>query len=891
MSAEGPDQAQRANYSNAPDESSARRGPAAWGLAAMLGLVGLAINFLPLSINWGDALFFGGCVALVAVRTLPLAQGLFAVAIAAIPTFIHWGHPVAIALMCGEALVLSLLAQRGRPFVWSSTIYWIALGAPVAFVIAVYWGKDPQGGALLCAASLALNGIVNVAIAEILFILALRMGWPRSLTVGGVTSIQTMLSSMIVCCVALPALSAATIFSVQTARRTERELAHSLLDFGRDEGLLATAILERSRDNVAVLARSLALATTPVQLAGDPMQAAGFWEELLVLRSAASAEDPADAACWVTGLREILAGRDEALLTAYLPQTASCQGSVFLVVRLAGPHEGWFAVARVLPQTVAGFILDLAALRASRELVPWAGRIWDRDGRVVASVASRIAGTPSLTGGTISGSGTQLYLPAPHETSWRREGRDLIGRATSDLSAISGWRLEIAISAKPQREDMDRAQATILAMALALVSVVSFFGSSVAAAAMRRLDQLATSPADLARSVPVAEVDRLDAWIRHARNELQIERSAADTYRARLEAFEQMAPVITYVAEGSISRDFRVIAYSPSIQRVLGVAPEVAVAVGWWESRVHPDDLVRLGQERVLRGRPPESMRETYRLRGADGRYRWFLDTIVSLPGSDRSRVLHGLMLEVTDQKEAEHHLIQAAKLVQLGELAVSMGHELSQPLNVIKLAAANLIAANEAGLVPRDQLAIRLERIVRQVDKAVTLLGHLKVFGRRQTEAAAPFSVLQAIDDALLVLRGTLAAHEVTLEVSPGPGSPRAIGQAVLFEQVVLNLVSNAIDAIEQRRQREPGFAGRIAISVDGEGPMLRVQVADNGGGVPDEIASRLFEPFFTTKPPGKGTGLGLSIGARALEEMGGSLTFANATDGAVFTIALANA
>jgi two-component system C4-dicarboxylate transport sensor histidine kinase DctB len=112
-----------------------------------------------------------------------------------------------------------------------------------------------------------------------------------------------------------------------------------------------------------------------------------------------------------------------------------------------------------------------------------------------------------------------------------------------------------------------------------------------------------------------------------------------------------------------------------------------------------------------------------------------------------------------------------------------------------------------------------------------------------------------------------------------------------VLFEQVVLNLVSNAIDAIEQRRQREPGFAGRIAISVDGEGPMLRVQVADNGGGVPDEIASRLFEPFFTTKPPGKGTGLGLSIGARALEEMGGSLTFANATDGAVFTIAVAHA
>lgn len=891
MSAEGPDQAQRANYSSAPDESSARRGPAAWGLAAMLGLVGLAINFQPLSINWGDALFFGGCVALVAVRTLPLAQGLFAVAIAAIPTFFHWGHPATIALLPGEALVLSLLARRGRPFVLTSTVYWIFFGSPAAFMIAVHLGQDPQGGALLIAATLALNGIVSVAIAEILFILALRMDWPRSLTAVGTTSIRDVLSSTIVCFVALPALCTAMIFSVQTQRRADREMARSLQDFGRDEGALSVVIMQHSAANAAAIVRSLPVPETPLTLGSDLAPAFGFWREAFVFRIDASAEDPGDAVCWVTGLREILARRDANTLTAYLPEGPSCKEGLFLVTRLVGPRDGWVGVVRIMPQTFARLILEVAALRASRQGVPWAGRILDRGGRVLAHAMSHVAGTPDLTGSPLPGSEPQVDRHAPHAAHWGRKGHDPIWRAASELDAVEGWRLEVAISEKLLHEDVERAQATIFAMALALVSFVTLLGAAIAAATARRLGQIAAPAAGYANVLPVQEVDRLDAWIRHARDELRIERSAADTVRARLEAFETMAPVITYVAEGSLSRDFRVIAYSPSIQRVLGVAPDTAVAVGWWESHVHPDDLARLGQGRVLRALDSEAMRETYRLRGADGRYRWFLDTVVSLPGSDRTRVLHGLMLEVTDQKEAEHHLVQAAKLVQLGELAVSMGHELSQPLNVIKLAAANLMAANEAGLVPRDQLAIRLERIVRQVEKAATLLGHLKVFGRRQTDAPVPFSVLQAIDDALLVLRGTLAAHEVTLEVSPGPGRPRAIGQAVLFEQVMLNLVSNAIDAIEQRRQREPGFAGRIAISVDGEGPMLRVQVADNGGGVPDEIASRLFEPFFTTKPPGKGTGLGLSIGARALEEMGGSLTFANATDGAVFTIAIPHA
>jgi signal transduction histidine kinase len=104
---------------------------------------------------------------------------------------------------------------------------------------------------------------------------------------------------------------------------------------------------------------------------------------------------------------------------------------------------------------------------------------------------------------------------------------------------------------------------------------------------------------------------------------------------------------------------------------------------------------------------------------------------------------------------------------------------------------------------------------------------------------------------------------------------------------QVVLNLVSNARDAIMARKEKAPDFKGRIEVSVYEENGEAVVKVRDNGGGVPPEILGRIFEPYFTTKEEGQGTGLGLHMARRIVEEkMGGRLTAANEGDGAVFTI-----
>jgi C4-dicarboxylate-specific signal transduction histidine kinase len=189
-----------------------------------------------------------------------------------------------------------------------------------------------------------------------------------------------------------------------------------------------------------------------------------------------------------------------------------------------------------------------------------------------------------------------------------------------------------------------------------------------------------------------------------------------------------------------------------------------------------------------------------------------------------------------------------------------------------------------------RDHLVARLKRIARQVDKASALVSHLKVFGRHEVgEASEVFEPTRVVEDALLVMRGPFADMGIDAQVSGDASGVAARGRPVIVEQALVNLLSNAADAIGQRMEREPGFVGRISIRIYMVEPgLVGIAVADNGGGVPPEAADRIFEPFFTTKSPGKGTGLGLSVSRRALREMGGDIVFASEGEGAKFSLEL---
>ena len=256
-----------------------------------------------------------------------------------------------------------------------------------------------------------------------------------------------------------------------------------------------------------------------------------------------------------------------------------------------------------------------------------------------------------------------------------------------------------------------------------------------------------------------------------------------------------------------------------------------------------------------------------------------------------------GSATDISERKALEDQLIQADKLVTLGTLAAGTAHELSQPLNILRLVAegARLDAqpGNEASLVQAEDV----QTIIDQVERMATIIDHMSVFSRRDKEDLAPISLHTAISNALSLIAPQCATTDIEFDLHIDGAARTVMGSGVQFEQVILNLLTNAKFAVDEQAQKsmESGqaFVGRIGVRLmeeDADGS-INITVSDNGGGIPDAILGNIFDPFFTTKDIGSGTGLGLSISHTIIDTMGGRIEIQNKDGGACFTIVLPNA
>jgi signal transduction histidine kinase len=242
---------------------------------------------------------------------------------------------------------------------------------------------------------------------------------------------------------------------------------------------------------------------------------------------------------------------------------------------------------------------------------------------------------------------------------------------------------------------------------------------------------------------------------------------------------------------------------------------------------------------------------------------------------------------EIQERKRAEAQMVQAARLLSLGQMATGLAHELNQPLAVMALAADNaILSLREAGEQAIPDALERLESIASNSIRARGVVNHLRLFGRADDGPAPPEPVLieEAVKGALLLAEAAIRSVGIALHIS-GPEAPlRVLGQLIPLEQAILNLLLNARDAILGQGRPD----GAIRLIVTAEEGMVMLTVSDNGGGFPADILPRAMEPFFTTKEAGKGTGLGLSLAYSTIRAMGGGMTLANAGDGAVVRITL---
>ena len=240
------------------------------------------------------------------------------------------------------------------------------------------------------------------------------------------------------------------------------------------------------------------------------------------------------------------------------------------------------------------------------------------------------------------------------------------------------------------------------------------------------------------------------------------------------------------------------------------------------------------------------------------------------------------LTTDLTRQKETDAQLLQTAKLATLGEMSTGMAHELNQPLNIIKLALSNLSNSVSKGRATEASIMERLSRMDSAVDRAATIIDHMRAFGRVAAEDFAPFNILSSIRSASDLVREPMTAKGVILE-DQVETPVWVVGNAIQFEQVLINMINNARDAI-----LTTASSGVITLRQSIDQEHVTVMIEDTGGGIPLDVLPHVFEPFYTTKPVGKGTGLGGSISYGIIQDMQGSIWAENTQKGAQISIRL---
>lgn len=356
--------------------------------------------------------------------------------------------------------------------------------------------------------------------------------------------------------------------------------------------------------------------------------------------------------------------------------------------------------------------------------------------------------------------------------------------------------------------------------------------------------------------------------------------------REEIETLTATGPGLLYRAETNQAGERQLLFLSNNAERITGFSESDLLRSDWFAAHCDPAATTALAQT-LHHGVIDGSATLEFRYRGPGGDWRWVRDSLRVVGRKDQMIQLVGYWADITQEKQQAMQLAEAGKLALLGEMATGMAHELKQPLATITMATENALLALQR-TPPAMALATRkLERVLEQTLRTAQLIDHMRIFGRRQDAIAGPVDLGEAVEGAQTIVGGRLHNGQIDLVVDLADDLPPVHGQAVLIEQVLINLLVNACDAYRAAKP-DGAAARRIEIRATLRGQMAVMTVTDHAGGIPDAVLRRIFEPFFTTKPPGEGTGLGLSISYGIIRDLGGTLSARNMGDGAVFTLSL---
>lgn len=303
---------------------------------------------------------------------------------------------------------------------------------------------------------------------------------------------------------------------------------------------------------------------------------------------------------------------------------------------------------------------------------------------------------------------------------------------------------------------------------------------------------------------------------------------------------------------------------SPEWRNLFGFSAREPVTIDSFFQRVHPEDRSMIEDSLFKNASPRRAYELEYRIVRPDGQRRWIASRgTFDLDTRGRPRTACGVSIDVTQRKEAEQalqeqrtELAHLSRVTMLGELSGSLAHELNQPLTAIlsnAQAAQRFIARPD---LDKEELGEILQDIVEADQRAGEVIRSLRALFKKGQVERQVVNLNAIISDVLKLVRSDALNRRVTVQTDLDPREPSVVADPVQLQQVLLNLILNAIDAMSATPETDRQLSVSSRVLEDGN---TRVSVRDHGTGIAEELREKIFEPFFTTKPHGLGLGLGM--------------------------------
>jgi len=421
-----------------------------------------------------------------------------------------------------------------------------------------------------------------------------------------------------------------------------------------------------------------------------------------------------------------------------------------------------------------------------------------------------------------------------------------------------------------------------IAIVTLIVLVAATVTSSVdrrASAGVQRLNQ------ELERRVAERTL-QLEAANQALRREIAERERAQETVRRsedRLRLVVDTLPALVWSKSPDGSADF----LNQRFREYTGLSVEEGLGWGWINA-FHPED--RSDEEWRAAFAAGEPFEKEARLRRADGVYRWFLLRAAPLR-DERGNVVkwYGTTTDIEDRMRAEEALQEAqdklahvTRAVAMGELAAAIAHEVNQPLTAIVTNANFSVRQLTGSTANLDELRTAITEIVNDATRASAVISRIRGLLVKGSPRRTELDINKIIQEVIILLRNELTRNRVSLRTDLAVDLPRVSGDPVQLQQVLINLIVNAIEAMRRSTDRPREVRIRSAKNTDG----ILVQVQDSGPGIKPGLVDGIFEPFFTTKA--EGIGMGLAISRSIIESHGGHLSIAPGSPGAVFQFTL---